>query len=73
MKTFWSLAFSRRIVFNALRVALVVGTVLNAINQGAAILAWHNIAWGHVALNYLTPYLVATWSATVNELGRKPS
>ncbi len=70
MKDFWELAFSRRIVFNALKIAAVIGTVLNIINQGGAILSGHNIAWGHIALNYLTPYCVATWSAVKNELGR---
>jgi hypothetical protein len=69
--TFWSLTLSRRVVLNALKVSLVVGTVLNIINQGAAIISWHDIHWGHVALNYLTPYLVATWSAVKNEMDRR--
>ncbi len=70
MPDFWRLAFSRRIAVNAIRVSLTVGTVLNAINQGAAIIHWSGISWWHVALNYVTPYCVATWSATKNELGR---
>ncbi len=70
-KAFWQLALSKRIAFNALRVALVVGLILNTINQGAAFLAWHGIHWGHVALNFITPYCVATWSATKNELDRR--
>ncbi len=68
---FWRLAFSRRIAVNAIKVSLTVGTVLNAINQGAAIIHWSGISWWHVALNYVTPYCVATWSATKNELGRR--
>ena len=71
MREFWQLAFSRRIALNAVKVALVIGSILNAINQGAAILAWHDIHWGHVALNYITPYCVATWSAVKNELDRR--
>jgi len=71
MKDFWQLAFSRQIAFNALKVALVVGTILNIINQGGAILGGHGVAWGHVILNYVTPYCVATWSAAKNELDRR--
>lgn len=71
MSEFWRLALSRRVAINALKVALTVGTVLNVINQGAAILAWHGIHWGHVALNFITPYCVATYSATRNELDRR--
>jgi len=71
MPDFWRLAFSRRIAVNAIKVSLTVGTVLNTINQGTAILHWSGINWGHVALNYVTPYCVATWSATKNELGRR--
>ncbi len=71
MKDFWQPAISRRIVFNALKIAAVIGTVLNLINQGGAILSGHGIAWGHVALNYITPYCVATWSAVKNEQGRR--
>ncbi|MBW8880591.1 MAG: nitrate/nitrite transporter NrtS [Asticcacaulis sp.] len=71
LREFWSLAFSRRIVINAVKVALTVGTILNIINQGAAILHWHGISWLHVALNYITPYCVATWSAAKNELDRR--
>jgi hypothetical protein len=60
---------SRTIVLNALRVSVVVGTVLNLINQGEAVLAGHAPSWLHVALNYLGPYLLASYSAARNELG----
>jgi len=71
MDEFWRIAFSRRIAVNALKVSLTVGTLLNAINQGEAIIHWHGISWWHVALNYVTPYCVATWSATKNESSRR--
>ena len=70
-RTFWELAISRRIVINALKIAGFIGTVLNIINQGGVILSGHNIAWGHIVLNYLTPYCVATYSAVKNELDRR--
>jgi hypothetical protein len=71
MREFWKIALSKRVAFNAIRIALFIGTLLNVINQGAAILAWEGIAWGHVVLNYIVPYCVATYSATKNELDRR--
>lgn len=54
---------SRPVVTNAITVSFFVGTCLNAINQGAAI--WHGagVAWDKVLLNYVVPYLVASYSA----------
>lgn len=54
---------SRPVVTNAIKVSFFVGTCLNAINQGAAI--WHGagVAWDKVLLNYVVPYLVASYSA----------
>jgi hypothetical protein len=70
MKTFLQLACSARIAQSALRVALVVGTVLNAINQGGAILAGNSIVWFHLLMNYFVPYCVASYSAAKNEISR---
>lgn len=70
MKYFLQTLCSARIAQNALRIALVVGTVLNAINQGGAILAGHSIVWLHVILNYLVLYCVASYSAAKNETAR---
>src|SRR5688572_14500554 len=46
----------------ASRVALVVGTILSAVNQGAVIANGHAVAttWVRVAVNYLVPYTVAS-------------
>lgn len=65
------LACSRQIVINALKIALVVGTILNLINQGGALLALSGVSWPHVALNFLVPYLVASYSAAKNQLTRQ--
>ena len=49
-------------------VALIVGTVLLAINQGDALLAgrWDPaLAW-KAPLTYLVPFVVATWGALLN-------
>ena len=61
---------SRRIAVNALRIALVVGTVLNLINQGEVLFNGGAISWPHLLLNYLVPYFVASYSAAKNELSR---
>lgn len=73
MRNFLRVALLGAIVNNALRVAVVVGTVLNLINQGDAIWSGTGISWGHIALNYLVPYCVATYSATCQELRRQQS
>lgn len=63
-------ALSRRIAINALRIVLVVGTVLNLINQGEAIFSGGAVSWLHVLLNYLVPCCVASYSAAKDELNR---
>jgi len=47
----------------ALWVAVVVGTVLNLINQGDAIVAGSPINVVKMALTYIVPYCVATYGA----------
>ncbi|MCR6496533.1 nitrate/nitrite transporter NrtS [Thermomonas sp. S9] len=62
---------SPRILAAAVRVSLVVGTLLNLLNQGGA--WWHGqpLDGWRLALNYLVPYLVASHSAVRNELDRR--
>ncbi|MDP2880670.1 MAG: nitrate/nitrite transporter NrtS [Azonexus sp.] len=64
-------ALSRPIVTNAIRIALVVGSVLNVINRGEALLSWSGISWHHVALNFVVPYCVASYSAAKNQLNNR--
>lgn len=64
-------AGQRSIVLAAIRLALVVGTVLNLINQGGRLADGLSLSWFHVGLNYLVPYCVASYSAARNELQRK--
>jgi len=61
-------ALRRHTVRNAIQVSVVVGTVLNAINQGP--LLWHDepISWLQILMNYVVPYCVASYSAARNEL-----
>jgi hypothetical protein len=68
MRTLFQTTCSGKIVKNSLRIALVVGSILNLVNQGDAILAGAGVSWIHVALNYFVPYCVASYSAAKNEL-----
>jgi hypothetical protein len=61
-------ACQRPIAISALKVALVVGTVLNLINQGERLLDGLQPSWLHVLLNYFVPYCVSSYSAAHNEL-----
>jgi len=44
-------------------VALVVGTILNLINQGDALFGMASINWLKIMLTYLVPYAVCTYGA----------
>lgn len=47
----------------ALWTAAVVGTILNLINQGDALLAGQPLQWSKAMLTYCVPYCVATYGA----------
>jgi hypothetical protein len=70
MLTFWTILIKRRVVVNALRVSLVVGTLLNVINQGSAFPGGLEIVWAQVLMNFAVPYCVASYSAARNEIER---
>ena len=52
----------------SLRVALVVGTVLNLINQSDAFLTGAPLVWWKIALTYAVPYCVSTYGAVTARL-----
>jgi hypothetical protein len=60
--SFWTAVTQPAVLATALRVALVVGTCLNLINQGTAI--WHGVPidWLRLGLNYLVPFCVSAFS-----------
>lgn len=70
LKVLIKTARSRPIVAASFRIALVVGTVLNAINQSDRVMEGLEPSWLHVGLNYLVPYCVASYSAARNQLRR---
>jgi hypothetical protein len=58
-----AIVFERGIVRRSLILAAVVGTILNLINQGDALISGtHLVAW-KIALTYCVPYCVATYGA----------
>ena len=47
---------------SAIKISLVVGTILNLVNQGPAILAGHQPGWLGMMFNYLIPFCVSIYS-----------
>lgn len=63
--SFTSLAFSKKVMPSAIKVALLVGTVLAFINHGEKILSLSLSVEDtlKIGLTYIVPYAVSTWSA----------
>ena len=56
-------ALSDGVPVRSLYVALFVGTVLNVINQGDALLGAASVNWIKIILTYIVPYCVCTYGA----------
>ena len=61
-------AISDGVPRRSLYIALVVGTVLNRINQGDALLGTASINWLKLILTYCVPYAVCTYGAVSHQL-----
>jgi hypothetical protein len=59
----WHYAISDGVPRRSLIVALIVGTILNLINQGDTMLAGLPPNLAKLLLTYLVPYLVSTYGA----------
>lgn len=57
------LALTKRVVKQSVIVAIVVGTALNLINQGDAMLAGTALSIPKLLLTYAVPFLVSTYGA----------
>jgi hypothetical protein len=72
--TCWRCALRHRpMLRRSFKIALVVGSILLAINQGDVLLSaqWPRaLAW-KVPLTYVVPFVVATWGALVNSRVRR--
>jgi hypothetical protein len=64
-------AVSDGIPLRSFYVALVVGTILNLINQGDALLGAAHIDWVKIVLTYMVPYAVSTYGAVSYRLSRQ--
>ena len=56
-------AVSEGVPRRSLWVALVVGTILNLINQGDVLLSRQRLDFPKLALTYVVPYFVSTYGA----------
>ena len=63
-------AMSDGIPLRSFYVALVVGTILNLINQGDALIEPARISWLKIVLTYFVPYAVNTYGAVSYRLAR---
>lgn len=67
-KTACRCAVSDGVPRRSLFVALVVGTLLNFINQGDALLGTGPISWIKLVLTYFVPYAVCTYGSVSSRL-----
>ncbi len=63
-----AIVFERGIVRRSLIIGLIVGTVLNLINQGDALFAGATLVAWKIALTYCVPYCVSTYGAVTARL-----
>ena len=64
----WRCAVSDGVPRRSLIVALVVGSVLNLINQGDALVAGGPIDWVKILLTFAVPYCASTYGAVTYHL-----
>jgi hypothetical protein len=55
--------FAGSAVRRSLLVALVIGTILNGINQGPEVLSGHWPVWWKLVLTYFVPFAVASYGS----------
>ena len=56
-------AFSPRVIRQSMIMAAVVGTLLNCVNQGEAVLGCVGVDVPKLLVTYATPFLVSTYGA----------
>lgn len=59
----WLAHCSADVMWRATKIALVVGSILNLINQGEALLDSGKLSIPHLLLNYCVPFAVSAYSA----------
>jgi hypothetical protein len=69
--TLLNTAADSRIALTAVKVAIVVGTILNVINQSAHVIDGDGVNWIQFVLNYIVTYCVSSYSGARNELRKR--
>jgi len=64
----WQCIIAPGVPRRSLMAAVVVGTILNLINQGDALFSGRRLDWLKLALTYIVPYCVATYGAAAFRL-----
>ncbi len=74
MRTFLQTALRPEIVRRSVLTALIVGSILAAINHGMEIVTLNvdTVRIFRIGLTYVVPYCVSTYSATMQELRPRP-
>jgi len=52
-----------KVASRSLKISFVVGSILNIVNQGHSVMIGESINTLQLALNYVVPFLVATYGA----------
>ena len=64
----WECAVATGVPRRSFAAAVVVGTILNLINQGDALFGGRTLDWTKLVLTYIVPYCVATYGAVAFRL-----
>jgi hypothetical protein len=67
-RAIWLCTIAPGVPRRSLMAALVVGTILNLINQGDALFGGRPLDWLKLGLTYIVPYCVATYGAVAFRL-----
>jgi hypothetical protein len=62
-RVIWQCSIAPGVPRRSLAAAIVVGTILNLINQGDALFGGRPLDWLKLGLTYIVPYCVATYGA----------
>ena len=69
----WHHATTGGVPGRSLVIAVVVGTILNLINQGETLLGSGTVNWLKLALTYAVPYCVSTYGAVSYRIAAEQS
>lgn len=62
-KSFWELLFCKKSMIRAVKISLIIGTLLTIINQGDMIINGIMPPLWKIALTYLVPFGVSSYSS----------